>query len=483
MQWNKNHDNPARGYSSRRKNNNRFAQGSTTMLSVLGYQEFEKFHGKNDDDTIKHLDLVIIDQKDFPKYTFLLTPFTELPKLEGNNEYFIDVIGRVTALSDATQFTTTNGDVRMKRLIHLMDLRGNKIEISLWGPRAGEFPGDQILQAGEKNHIIAIFVGTSVKSYGGSPPFLSGTAACRWYINLPEIHKINAFYASIGEQHQPIEKLYIQTTNQMQGKIEQKTLLQMKSVDPFDDVNKRFECTMTITRIADNEPWCYQGCTKCTTSVKHEGNSYVCKNGHVSSQMIHRYKISLYGTDGTYELEFMVFDERGTLLVGKTADKLLIHNSKSEIPPEIGAIVGEKMTVVVKVSPGKSINKKGPNRDNKDPTFDILNIKKRHGKDLLSCTLKNEEAAASLATNAISQLQKLPPLVPIQPKTQETKVPRLESTSPNDLQLIEIDQISPFHDFSPSRKRDFNATDDSDLEETHDVEQLIMFAKRVKTKD
>ncbi|WVZ69490.1 hypothetical protein U9M48_018266 [Paspalum notatum var. saurae] len=455
MQWNKNHDNPARGYSSRRKNNNRFAQGSTTMLSVLGYQEFEKFHGKNDDDTIKHLDLVIIDQKDFPKYTFLLTPFTELPKLEGNNEYFIDVIGRVTALSDATQFTTTNGDVRMKRLIHLMDLRGNKIEISLWGPRAGEFPGDQILQA----------------------------AACRWYINLPEIHKINAFYASIGEQHQPIEKLYIQTTNQMQGKIEQKTLLQMKSVDPFDDVNKRFECTMTITRIADNEPWCYQGCTKCTTSVKHEGNSYVCKNGHVSSQMIHRYKISLYGTDGTYELEFMVFDERGTLLVGKTADKLLIHNSKSEIPPEIGAIVGEKMTVVVKVSPGKSINKKGPNRDNKDPTFDILNIKKRHGKDLLSCTLKNEEAAASLATNAISQLQKLPPLVPIQPKTQETKVPRLESTSPNDLQLIEIDQISPFHDFSPSRKRDFNATDDSDLEETHDVEQLIMFAKRVKTKD
>jgi len=75
------------------------------------------------------------------------------------------------------------------------------------------------------------------------------------------------------------------------------------------------------------------------------------------------------------------------------------------------------------VSPGKSINKKGPNRDNKDPTFDILNIKKRHGKDLLSSTLKNEEAAAPLATNAISQLQKLSPLVPIQPKTQETKVP------------------------------------------------------------
>src|SRR5438105_5655415 len=30
--------------------------------------------------------------RDFPKYTFFLTPFTELPQLEGNNEYFIGTI-------------------------------------------------------------------------------------------------------------------------------------------------------------------------------------------------------------------------------------------------------------------------------------------------------------------------------------------------------------------------------------------------------
>ena len=30
--------------------------------------------------------------EDFPKYTFFLTPFTELPQLEGNNEYFIGTI-------------------------------------------------------------------------------------------------------------------------------------------------------------------------------------------------------------------------------------------------------------------------------------------------------------------------------------------------------------------------------------------------------
>ena len=36
------------------------------------------------------------EPQDFPKYTFHLTPFTELPQLEGNNEYFI---GTVVSLS------------------------------------------------------------------------------------------------------------------------------------------------------------------------------------------------------------------------------------------------------------------------------------------------------------------------------------------------------------------------------------------------
>ncbi|XP_008678601.1 replication protein A 70 kDa DNA-binding subunit A isoform X2 [Zea mays] len=506
-----------------------------------------EFHGKNDDDPIKHLDLVIIDQQgtamyaevpqeaiytlqprlqeskilimrkiyvdnaklsfkpvhgkymirlhpktlleevnedpqDFPKYTFHLTPFPELPQLEGNNEYFIDVIGCITALSDATPFQTSSGIVRMKRLIHLVDLRGNKIEVSLWGRRAEEFPGQQVFKASEMNHVIVIFVGTSVKSYRGSPPFLSGTAACRWYINLPEIHEINTFYASIGEQYQSIQKLHIQTMNEMQNKIEQKTFLEMKLVDPFDDMSKRFECTMIVTRIADNKPWFYQGCTKCNTSTRYEGKTYICKQGHISSQMVHRYKISLYATDGTYELEFVLFDERATSLIGKTVEKLLRQSNKSELPEEIKAIVGEKLTVVTKLFPGKSIKKRGPNKDNKDPTFDILSIKKRHGKDLLLSVFKKEEPVV-LHSASSSQLPKLPPLVPIEPKTQDIQTSGSEAASPHELQLMEIDQTSCFDNLSVSYKRNFNAIDDSDKEETHGADQLSVFAKRPKMKN
>ncbi len=116
----------------------------------------------------------------------------------------------------------------------------------------------------------------------------------------------------------------------------------------------------------------------------------------------------------------MLFDERATSLIGKTADKLLTQNKKSDLPPEIAAIVGEKLTVIVKVFPAKSIHKRGPNKENKDPTFDILNIKKRHGKDLLPFISKNHEATA-LATSS-SRASKLPPLVPIQSTQQEIQV-------------------------------------------------------------
>jgi len=66
------------------------------------------------------------------------------------------------------------------------------IELSLFGPRAQEFDGDTVYEVGRKSHVIAIFVGTSMKQYKGSPPFLSGTAACRWYIILTSFLKWNS---------------------------------------------------------------------------------------------------------------------------------------------------------------------------------------------------------------------------------------------------------------------------------------------------
>jgi len=74
-----------------------------------------------------------------------------------------------------------------------MKQSGNMIELSLWGPRALEFQGESVYNIGQKNHVIAIFVGTSMKCIKESSYFLSGTAACCWYINENDIPEIKIF--------------------------------------------------------------------------------------------------------------------------------------------------------------------------------------------------------------------------------------------------------------------------------------------------
>jgi len=112
----------------------------------------------------------------------------------------------------------------------------------------------------------------------------------------------------------------------------------------------------------------------------------------------------------------MLFDERDNSIIGKSAEKLLKHYTKYDIPFEINALVGEKFTVIVKIRPGKSFD-----NPDEDPCFDILNIKKRHGKDSITYDFKKGEHPLILNTSSSSSVN-LPPLIPIQQKNEEDQV-------------------------------------------------------------
>ncbi|XP_062203380.1 replication protein A 70 kDa DNA-binding subunit A-like [Phragmites australis] len=120
---------------------------------------------------------------DFLKYTFSLTAFPDLYQHTNKTDQFLDVIGQIILVSNTARVLTSQGKLQTKRIINMQDLSGNRIDLSLWGPRALEFNGESVYEIGQKNHIIAIFVGTPMKSYRGGPPFLSRTSACLWYIN------------------------------------------------------------------------------------------------------------------------------------------------------------------------------------------------------------------------------------------------------------------------------------------------------------
>jgi len=58
---------------------------------------------------------------DFPKYTFSLTPISELNQYIGNQGAFLDVIGKITAVSNAATLETSSGTIKLRRIIHLVD--------------------------------------------------------------------------------------------------------------------------------------------------------------------------------------------------------------------------------------------------------------------------------------------------------------------------------------------------------------------------
>ena len=86
--------------------------------------------------------------------------------------------------------------------------------------------------------------------------------------------------------------------------VEQKSVLQLKDIDPFEDMvairiiyppislhllqakknnfffvilqNKRFQCTVTITKLSPNQAWYYTACKICNSRSYYSNSSYKC---------------------------------------------------------------------------------------------------------------------------------------------------------------------------------------------------------------
>jgi len=176
----------------------------------------------------------------------------------------------------------------------------------------------------------------------------------------------------------------------------------------------KFECTAVIIQVAQNQYWCYPACTACGSRSIFDGGKYHCsKDGCLCTTIAHRNKVCLIASDTTWQLRFMLFQDRAMQLIGKPAEKLLTTYRKSNTPPEISALIGQKFTFIVRVLPEKKLIAH-------DPMFEVLNIKKTFGKQLHIPNVKIERQPAS-STTSTSEKQNLPPLVPICPKPWQNK--------------------------------------------------------------
>lgn len=93
----------------------------------------------------------------------------------------------------------------MKRCVLLSDHNGHEVLITLWGERAIRFNDQSILFMGQTDPAVAIFVGTTVRTYEGEKE-LAGGCACKWYIN-DDISDINIFRSRLPASFPAIDDL------------------------------------------------------------------------------------------------------------------------------------------------------------------------------------------------------------------------------------------------------------------------------------
>uniref|UniRef100_A0ACD5UNZ3 Uncharacterized protein n=1 Tax=Avena sativa TaxID=4498 RepID=A0ACD5UNZ3_AVESA len=314
-------------------------------------------------------------EENYPFCTYSLTAFVDIPRPGGKPRSFVDVIGKITSISDVVRIQSMHQVTPSNtRTIMLEDLYGVQMRLVLWGDRAVEFDADTVCSMGEKEPVIAIFVGTLPKMAFGVKG-LSGSTPCHWYID-EDILDINSFRESLGSKITPLASFDSTGPGALVPRVHEdpidKTIAELDSLNPFIDLEKRFYCTVNVTRVDPDHHWWFASCAACRKSARHDGFQFHFLGDACSSINADlAYCVSVFASDGTIiddgtpETEFVVFDKVAAGALGKPLFTILCQRyprcttsdgfasaAKYDafIPPEVTRLIGKKYKRMVSIS-------------------------------------------------------------------------------------------------------------------------------------
>lgn len=177
--------------------------------------------------------------------------------------------------------------------------------------------------------------------------YLNGGAACHWN---PSITEAEPYYERIHNENIKIELPMLSNepvTFPNPIEREDKELKVLLESDPNLLPDEGCKCTVTITRILDDQPWWYRACNACPNKPSMQSAVSSCRTCG-STDAILRYKLNFMASDGTAEMRMFCFDNIAKRIIGKPCASLLTSaTSTSNIPPDLAAIVSLKFTFVV----------------------------------------------------------------------------------------------------------------------------------------
>ncbi|TNN01692.1 hypothetical protein fugu_011074 [Takifugu bimaculatus] len=146
---------------------------------------------KNDYEMTLNGESSIVPCEDSCDVPMVQCDFVSIGNLENKEkDSIVDVIGVCKRTDEATHFTSKSNREMSKRTLHLMDMSGKLVTVTLWGEEAEKFDG-----SGEP--IIAI-KGAKLSDFGGCSLSASFSSTLMVNPDIPEAHKLRGWYDKEG---------------------------------------------------------------------------------------------------------------------------------------------------------------------------------------------------------------------------------------------------------------------------------------------
>ncbi|CAL4961403.1 unnamed protein product [Urochloa decumbens] len=164
--------------------------------------------------------------------------------------------------------------------------------------------------------------------------------------------------------------------------------------------------------------------------------------------------------DETYELEFVVFDQKAQQLIGKPLQRLQSMYNKFDTPSEMSNLIGQRYTFIVKMSAKKSM-------ENDEPSYDVIYIKEQFGRQPNIPVFQKTNSLTAISSSQAVQ-RNIPSLIPKEPKKIQRKIQHhgININNPSKMQIeveaYDSNKNDKEQNLGTKRERSSDLTDDED---------------------
>ncbi|GJY61331.1 DNA helicase [Tanacetum coccineum] len=220
-------------------------------------------------------------ESEFPEHHFEFTAYNQLqsrlPYPDENNKIIYprltDYLGCIRSISDIIPSEDATSAQKYRRLIHIENLNGNVIQLTMWDDLAKHFNKEEIQK-------LAFPTIIAVSSCACTNVQLATTPATFYYINLRTPEAADA-YRMFKEKYNTNLPLQVCRQRFYDPELEKtrnrQTLQNLLEQDPtsFQGV---LTCEAMVTNVNPNRSWSYSSCSQCTKASTKRNGIYVCEN-------------------------------------------------------------------------------------------------------------------------------------------------------------------------------------------------------------